>query len=417
MSDLSPPSRRIGEYEFVHTLGTGAFAIVWLAHHRVTGLAVAIKVVLKSSLDSEEAVTRFAREISLLKAMNHPFVAELFEIIEDATSFYIVMELIEHGNMLEYVNGHGRLSEEQARRYFCEIISALDYLHNSRFVAHRDLKAENILLDRHNNIRLIDFGLSKQFSKGAPTLVTACGSPAYAAPEMIQGYSYTKAADIWSAGICLFAMVAGHLPFEDSNVEGLLQKVVSLEPDYPVSMSRGLVDFLKRLLCKSPNSRITIDRLKEHQWFSQCEYSVLIGFHTTVGGAGEMVPAIDRELVDQISSLGFDCKDLPRALLAREYSPLTAVYKQLRRYKLTDKMKDLLAKMAVSLPPTRILLTSLTPDPTVGYPRLPDARVRRRLTAAVAGLFEEAEERPPVRRMSRPIIVKTDLRACSASTM
>jgi serine/threonine protein kinase len=171
-------------------------------------------VVLRSSLDCEEALTRFAREISLLKAMNHPFVAELFEIIEDAGSFYLVMELLEHGNMLEYVNGHGRLNEDQARRYFCEIISALDYLHNWRFVAHRDLKAENILLDRHNNVRLIDFSLSKQFSKAAPTLVTACGSPAYAAPEMIQGHSYTKAADIWSAGVCLFAMVAGHLPFE-----------------------------------------------------------------------------------------------------------------------------------------------------------------------------------------------------------
>jgi serine/threonine protein kinase len=269
-------------------------------------------------------------------------------------------------------------------------------------VAHRDLKAENILLDRHNNVRLIDFSLSKQFSKGAPTLVTVCGSPAY-----------TKAADIWSAGVCLFAMVAGHLPFEDSSVEGLLEKVVSLEPNCPASISRGFVDFLKRFLSKSPNSRITIDRLKEHQWFSHCEYSVLIGFHTTVNGNGDGIPGIDGELVDRMGSLGFDCNDLTRAVLAGEYSRLTAVYKQLRRYKLTDRMKDLVGKMTVSQP-TRILLTPLSPDPVMGHSRLQDVCGHRRLTSAqmnngaVCELIEEMEERPPVRRMSRPMIVKPD---------
>jgi serine/threonine protein kinase len=405
--------RKIGDYHLLRMLGAGAFATVWLGTHRITRRNVAIKIILKSTLDSEEALTRFAREISLLKSMNHPFVAELFEMIEDDSAYYLVMEFIEHGNMLEYVNSHGRLSEDQARRYFCEIISALDYLHNSRFVAHRDLKAENILLDRHNNVRLIDFGLSKQFSKGAPTLITACGSPAYAAPEMIQGHSYTKAADVWSAGICLFAMVAGHLPYEDANVEGLLQKVVSNEPQYPQSMSRGLVDFLQRLLCKSPDARITIDRLKEHHWFSQCEYSVLVGFHTSLGRGSDAARLLEREIVDEMSEMGVDCKDLPRAILAGEYSQLTAMYMQLRRYRLTDKMKDLVARMTVSIPLARILLGPSGAD-TVLSNRMQGVKVKRRLTSARISpntLLDGAEEQVTGRRMSRPIIIKMGAQA------
>jgi serine/threonine protein kinase len=221
---------------------------------------------------------------------------------------------------------------------------------------------------------------------------------------MIQGYAYTKAADVWSSGIFLYAMVAGHLPFEDTNVERLLQKVVSTEPDYSLRMSRGLVDFLRRLLCKSPDARITIDRLKEHQWFSQCEYSVLIGFHTAVGCGNECMPPVDRDIIDQIAGLGLDCKELPGALIAHEYSPLTAVYKQFRRYKLGDRMQDLLSKMTLSMSLPRIVLSTTSPD----TPQSKDVRVRRRLTAARVTvpnrIFGELDAEPTPRRMSRPII-------------
>jgi hypothetical protein len=176
-------------------------------------------------------------------------------------------------------------------------------------------------------------------------------------------------------------------------------------------MSRGLVDFLRRLLCKSPDARITIDRLKEHQWFSHCEYSVLIGFHTAVGCGNDCVTPVDREIVDQIATLGLDCKELPRALIAHEYSPLTAVYKQFRRFKLSDRMQDLLSKMTVSMSLPRIMLSTASPE--VGTPqnsRTKDVRVRRRLTAAKVSvprhfeLFGEGELEPVPRRMSRPII-------------
>lgn len=156
-------SQEIGVYQILSKLGSGSFASVWLAQHKLTGLKVAIKVVQKSSLDTADALMRFNRECALLKQIEHPFIAELFEIIDDSNAFYLVMEYVEHGNMLNYVNNNGRLSEDRARHYFCQLISALDYLHNEKFIAHRDLKAENVLLDVYDNIRLIDFGLSNAF--------------------------------------------------------------------------------------------------------------------------------------------------------------------------------------------------------------------------------------------------------------
>jgi serine/threonine protein kinase len=397
------------DYDFLAVLGTGSFATVWLAQHRLTRLKVAIKIIQRQSLESEEALTRFTREISLMKQMNHPFIADLFGVIEDRNCYYLVMELVENGNLLDYVNSQGRLREDQARRYFCELISALDYLHNTRFVAHRDLKAENVLLDRYNNIRLIDFGLSKEFTQGSPTLQTACGSPAYAAPEMIQGHSYTKAADMWSAGILLFAIVAGQLPFDDDNVQVLLQKVVSQEPEYPRTMSRSLVDLLQRLLCKSPQGRITIDRLKEHQWFSQCEYSVLVGF-SPMPFCRDSKQMIDREVVEQLVAIGIDCKNIDQALLEGEMSPLTSVYKQLKRCKLTDQMKDLTAEVQRMRVPSgrKAFQPQISPE-TVIRTRPIVAKTRVRVLSRSVDVVDSddwdfnATDPRPVRRMSRPV--------------
>jgi serine/threonine protein kinase len=147
---------------------------------------------------------------------------------------------------------------------------------------------------------------------------------------------------MWSAGVLLYAMTAGHLPFDDENVSNLLQKVVSDEVEYPTSMSRSLVDMLRRLLNKNPDIRITIDRLKEHPWFSQCEYSVLIGFNTRVFYHDG---SVDKDILDRMSMFGIDCRDLTQGLIMREYSGLTAIYREFRREKITELMKNLLDDM------------------------------------------------------------------------
>ncbi|KAH0788937.1 CAMK family protein kinase [Histomonas meleagridis] len=337
----------IGNYDFVFQIGSGSFATVWLARHRFTGLNVAIKIISRSSLNTQESITRFQRETSLLKQMNHPFITELFEIIEDEEAFYLVMEYVEHGNMLDFINKNGRLTEDKARRYFCQLVSSLEYIHDQKFVAHRDLKAENVMLDRYDNIRLIDFGLSNQFTKRTPELMTACGSPAYASPEMILGNPYTKAADIWSSGILLYAMVAGRLPYYDQDIQTLLSKIVKTEITYPSVMSPSLVDLLKRMLLKDPNQRITLSRLKEHPWFSKSEYTALmnlnfmnnLSFHPTEC-------AIDRDIIDQMTVYGIDCKFLPQSILTGEFNENTAIYRMLRKNKITEKMKDIMSCMA-----------------------------------------------------------------------
>jgi serine/threonine protein kinase len=395
-----------GLYDRVAPLGSGAFATVWLARHRLTGMQVAIKDILRSSLDTPDAVTRFTREVSILSRLRHPFIAELFEVIETEDGYHLVMEYAEHGCILDFVNENGPLQEDRARRYFCELVSALDYLHNSQFVAHRDLKAENVLLDRNDNIRLIDFGLSNCFTKGTPTLVTACGSPAYCAPEMIRGELYTKAADIWSAGVLLYAMVAGTLPYNSDSVPDLLQKIVLEDIDYPQVMSRSLVDLLRRMLTKDPAGRVTIDRLKEHPWFSQCEYAVLVGFQIDKAD-------IDRDIIEAMSRVGIDCRDLPIALLSAQSTSETVIYKQMKRDKVTSRMVDLveeIKKMQHSETPARRVLTSKV-DHSAKFARRTSVQLTRRFGSAKSpglgggdGDADEAVVRPTAARREVPRI-------------
>ena len=174
---IVPGETIISNYLMISQIGSGAFASVWLAQHTQTKIKVAIKIIQKKTIETAEAKTRFNREMALLKQMSHPFIAEFFESIENESYHFLVMEYAENGNMLEFINTKGQLTEPQARHYFSQLVSVLEYLHNEKLVAHRDLKAENILLDRYNNIRVIDFGLSNQFSSAQPQLKTACGSP------------------------------------------------------------------------------------------------------------------------------------------------------------------------------------------------------------------------------------------------
>jgi serine/threonine protein kinase len=395
------------EWELLRPLGSGSFAVVWLARHRPTGSLAAIKIILRISIESHSYLTQFTREISFLKQLDHPFISELFDVLEEEHAYYLVMEYCEHGSILNFVNSQGPLEEGRARRYFCQLISALDYLHNVKFIAHRDLKAENVLLDRNDNIRLIDFGLSNAFTKGTPTLMTACGSPAYAAPEMIKGCPYTKAADMWSAGILLYAIVAGKLPFDDQNPQNILQKVVRDEVEYPPGMSRSLVDLLQRLLTKDPNERMTIDRLKGHPWVSQCPHAMLIGFNVmTLSGEG-----VDRDVIECMTRLGMDCTNLIDQIRRGGFTPLTAIYRLLKRYRLTDRINDFLKAVHTLDANTFRPIMGMSSEATLRVRVLPHDLTSR----APRRLFQSATPQPqgplPPRRHSRPLATRPPLDA------
>lgn len=213
-------SRSIGHYIIGKNIGEGTFGKVKLGTHILTGEKVAIKILEKRKIVEEADVQRVSREIEILKMIRHPNIIQLFEIIETPKQLFLIMEYVSGGELFDYIVKKQKLTEQEACKYFQQIICGVEYLHELGIV-HRDLKPENLLLDYQNNLKLVDFGLSNTYKPGE-TLKTACGSPCYAAPEMIEGKNYYGSrVDIWSCGVILFAMVAGYLPFEDKDTSKL----------------------------------------------------------------------------------------------------------------------------------------------------------------------------------------------------
>ena len=219
-------SRSVGNYLLSKTLGEGTFGKVKLGSHVLTGEKVAIKVLEKDRMVDKGDIKRVTREVQILKRIAHPNVVQLLEVVETPRHIFLVTEFLDGCELFEFIVAHGRLHDAQACLIFRQVVLAVDTCH-AFGVSHRDLKPENMLIDSNCNVKLIDFGLSNMFD-GSPDglLRTACGSPCYAAPEMVAGKRYHgAAADVWSLGVCLFAMLCGHLPFEDADTPALYRKM------------------------------------------------------------------------------------------------------------------------------------------------------------------------------------------------
>jgi serine/threonine protein kinase len=253
-----PPSGsvpvKIGFYEVESTIGKGNYAVVKLARHRITKTEVAIKIVDKRRLDSEN-LAKIYREIRVLKMLKHPHIVKLYQVMETNNMIYLVQELAKNGEIYDLIARQTRLSENEAREKFWQIISAIDYLHKFNIV-HRDLKAENLLLDRDSNIKLADFGFSNFFSAN-DTLNTFCGSPPYAAPEVFEGKRYAgPEIDVWSLGVVLYVLVCGVLPFEGGNLQCLRDRVLSGRMRIPYFMSSGEYTLHIHVIVHSQTARI-----------------------------------------------------------------------------------------------------------------------------------------------------------------
>ena len=217
---------RIANYALSKTLGEGTFGKVQLGVHLPTGEKVAVKVLEKERIVDKGDIKRVTREMQILKRVRHVNVVQLLEVIETPRHIYLVTEFLSGGELFEFIVAHGRLHETQACRIFRQVVLGVDACH-AMGVAHRDLKPENMLIDAACNVKVIDFGLSNVFSQPDELLRTACGSPCYAAPEMVAGKRYRgAAADVWSLGVCLFAMLCGYLPFEDADTPALYRKIM-----------------------------------------------------------------------------------------------------------------------------------------------------------------------------------------------
>ncbi|CAG5123037.1 unnamed protein product, partial [Candidula unifasciata] len=218
------------------TIGKGNFAVVKLATHVATKTKVAIKIVDKTQLD-EDNLKKIYREIEIMKLLRHPHIIRLYQVMQSERMLYLVMEYASGGEIFDHLVAHGRMNEREARKKFRQIVSAVAYCH-SHSIVHRDLKAENLLLDANLSIKIADFGFSNFFTPDS-TLKTWCGSPPYAAPELFEGVEYdAPKVDVWSLGVVLYVLVCGALPFDGSTLQSLRNRVLAGKYRVPFYMSR-----------------------------------------------------------------------------------------------------------------------------------------------------------------------------------
>lgn len=270
IAEITPDINLFDKYELGKLLGCGAFAKVYHARNVVTGQSVAIKAVSKQKVMKGGFIGQIKREISIMRRLHHPRVVKLLEVLATKTKIYFVMEFAKGGELFAKV-AKGRFSEDLSRKYFQQLITAVGYCH-ARGVFHRDLKPENLLLDENWDLKVSDFGLSavNDQIQSDGLLHTLCGTPAYVAPEILgkKGYDGAKA-DVWSCGVILYVLIAGYLPFNDTNLMVMYRKIYRGQFRFPKWTSPDLRRFLSRLLDANPETRITVDEILRDPWFKQ----------------------------------------------------------------------------------------------------------------------------------------------------
>ncbi|XP_032873763.1 maternal embryonic leucine zipper kinase [Amblyraja radiata] len=307
-------------YELQETIGAGGFAKVKLACHMLTREKVAVKIMDKESLG--EDLPRVQTEIEAMKNLSHQHICRLYHVIETANKIFIIMEYCPGGELFDYIIAKDHLSEEEARIFFRQIVSAIAYVHSQGY-AHRDLKPENLLIDEDHNLKLIDFGLCAKPKGGLNyQLTTCCGSPAYAAPELIQGKAYIGSeADIWSMGVLLYALLCGFLPFDDDNMMILYRKILRGKFNIPKWLSPTSVLILNQMLQVDPKKRITVKHLLNHPWLMQDD-SYPVDWHTRYP-----IGHLDEDCITELSVF-FKCskKSTSRLVSEWKYDRITAAY-------------------------------------------------------------------------------------------
>ena len=370
---------QIGPYKFLMQLGQGAHGKVFLAEHTRTKDHVAIKCIPKCNLKGSR-LQRFHVEVSLMKSIDFPMIAQLFQVLEDRTYHYLVLEFVQKNSLSSLIKTTGRMIEPTARKYFLQLMATLEYLHNDKRIMHRDLKAENILLDKNSNIRLVDFGLSRTFTETTPELNTRCGTLEYLPPEMILKRPYTTAADIWSAGVLLYFLVVGRFPFDSEDANQIARRILHSPVEYPTSLSPAVIDLLKKMLQKRPEDRIHLEKIKEHPWFSCMEFTAMQG---RLEELQQQFLEYDTIVVQNMERKGIDISSLKQKLFLNDFEDETvAIYRIRHRARLTDEMRGLtLVKSGSSgyLPKAGALPSEATPpSPLIeAGPFVPQSEGRR----------------------------------------
>ncbi|MEQ2239124.1 Map microtubule affinity-regulating kinase [Ilyodon furcidens] len=309
----------VGNYRLLKTIGKGNFAKVKLARHVLTGKEVAVKIIDKTQLNSS-SLQKLFREVRIMKMLNHPNIVKLFEVIETEKTLYLVMEYASGGEVFDYLVAHGRMKEKEARAKFRQIVSAVQYCHQ-KCIVHRDLKAENLLLDADMNIKIADFGFSNEFTLGNK-LDTFCGSPPYAAPELFQGKKYDgPEVDVWSLGVILYTLVSGSLPFDGQNLKELRERVLRGKYRIPFYMSTDCENLLKKFLILNPSKRGSLEQIMRDRWMNVgCEEDELKPYI-------EPQPDYkDPKRTDKMLRMGYSKEEIQDSLVNQKYNEVMATY-------------------------------------------------------------------------------------------
>ncbi|KAE8299190.1 Serine/threonine-protein kinase SIK2 [Larimichthys crocea] len=324
---------QVGFYEIIRTLGKGNFAVVKLAKHKVTKTQVAIKIIDKTRLNPSN-LEKIYREVQIMKLLNHPHIIKLYQVMETKDMLYIVTEYAKNGEMFDHLTSNGRMSEDEARKKFWQILTAVDYCHRHHIV-HRDLKTENLLLDANMNIKLADFGFGNFYNAGEP-LSTWCGSPPYAAPEVFEGKEYEgPQLDIWSLGVVLYVLVCGSLPFDGPSLPALRQRVTEGRFRIPFFMSQDCENLIRKMLVVDPARRISVAQIKQHRWMladptaaHQTLSHSLTEYNSNLGDYSEPVLGI-------MNTLGIDRQRTIESLQSSSYNHFSAIY-----YLLLERVRE-----------------------------------------------------------------------------
>ena len=304
-------------------LGEGNFSTVKLATHSLTGEQVAIKILEKTRIAKKEDKERINREIAIMKKVNHYNIARLYQIVENKFTIYLIQEHIQGKEFMEYLTKNGKLNETEACKFYHQIISALEYIHQCG-IAHRDFKPENILLTNNNTIlKIIDFGLGN-FYKNNQLLKTSCGSPCYCPPEMIKEESYNGAlSDIWSSGIILYLMLCGNLPFYHEQNDIMFKKILSGKFDLPKHLSSNAKDILKKILEVDPKKRMKFEEIKSHPWFNIIDKNYLM--HKGINVNEDIIP-VDEGIIKDMEKIGFNKMEVRYSIIKNFHNKITTVY-------------------------------------------------------------------------------------------
>ncbi|KAH3736696.1 uncharacterized protein LOC127851398 [Dreissena polymorpha] len=323
--------KKVGNYLLGKIVGEGSFAKVRQGLHIIAREKVAVKIVPKKAVLLREYVKRSVRrEAVLLQKLEHPNIVHLFEIMETENSYYLVLEYADGGEFIKYLSDRQRLSEDESRKYIRQMASAVDHMHMSN-ITHRDLKLENLLLDKDMNIKIIDFGQSNVFY-GDTSLNTQCGSPMYAAPEIFCSRKYGSAVDIWSMGICLYAMLSGKLPFmpDPPNNLTLLHSLILRGVRVPDHVSDTCANLIARMLAVDVYHRITMDDLLLHPWLHENHETPLVIRQPPIG---KLYPTVPKSPIVNYMTTVFNFleDDVFYSVIERKMNAVAATYHLLQR--------------------------------------------------------------------------------------